>query len=148
MLKYQDIQEQKLTKPDTNKVSCNFDKKKEQLNNYFSKKDNNDTVIDKIELENAIQLFISLVLFRENDKDTKIKSNCKNITIKSTSPSSAQNRVINKRMKNVINNKRSKDLEYIINKGEDLKNRMKNLLNNYITLSSDIKKKYMKTEVK
>ena len=84
------------------------------------------------------------------------ESNCKtskntfrkNINIKSTSPSSAQNRVINKRMKNVINNKRSKDLDYIINKGEDLKNRMRNLLNNYISLSSDIKKKYSKTEVK
>ena len=72
----------------------------------------------------------------------------KNINIKSASPSSAQNRVINKRMKNMINNKRSKDLEYIINKGEDLKNRMKNLLNNYISLSYEIKKNYAKTEIK
>ena len=51
------------------------------------------------------------------------ESNCKtgkntfrkNINIKSTSPSSAQNRINNKRMKNIIkNNKRSKDLDYII----------------------------------
>ena len=48
----------------------------------------------------------------------------------------------------MINNKRSKDLEYIINKGEDLKNRMKNLLNNYISLSYEIKKNYAKTEIK
>ena len=40
------------------------------------------------------------------------------------------------------------DLEYIINKGEDLKNRMKNLLNNYISLSYEIKKNYAKTEIK
>ena len=72
----------------------------------------------------------------------------KNINIKSASPSSAQNRIINKRMKNMINNKRSKDLDYIINKGEDLKKRMKNLLNNYISLSYEIKKKYVKTEFK
>ena len=75
------------------------------------------------------------------------ESNCtkntfkKNINIKSTSPSSAQNRINNKKMINFINNKRSKDLDYIIKKGEDLKKRMKSLLNNYISLSYEIKKK-------
>ena len=44
-------------------------------------------------------------------------------------------------MINFINNKRSKDLDYIIKKGEDLKKRMKSLLNNYISLSYEIKKK-------
>ena len=85
------------------------------------------------------------------------ESNCKtgkntfrkNINIKSTSPSSAQNRINNKRMKNMIkNNQRSKDLDYIINKGENLKKRMKTLLNNYITLSYEIKKNNIKTEIK
>ena len=71
-----------------------------------------------------------------------------NYNIKSTSPSSAQNRVNNKRIQKMINNKRSKDLDYIINKGEDLKNRMKTILNNYISLSYEIKKQYIKTEIK
>ena len=75
----------------------------------------------------------------------------KNLSIKSTSPSSAQNRFNNKRIRNLINkdkNRRNKDLDYIIKKGEDLKNRMKNLLYNYISLSSEIKKRYIKTEFK
>ena len=75
----------------------------------------------------------------------------KNINIKSTSPSSAQNRFNNKRIQKIINKdkkKRNKDLDYIINKGEDLKNRMKNLLYNYISLTNEIKKKYINTEIK
>ena len=76
----------------------------------------------------------------------------KNLSIKSISPSSAQNRFNNKRIRNLINkgkNRRNnKDLDYIIKKGEDLKNRMKNLLYNYISLSSEIKKRYIKTEFK
>ena len=75
----------------------------------------------------------------------------KNMNIKSTSPSSAQNRFNNKKIRKIINrdkNRRNKDLDYIINKGEELKNRMKNLLYNYISLSNDIKKNYIKTEIK
>ena len=57
------------------------------------------------------------------------------------SPSSAQNRVNNKKIKNIINNNnKSKDLNYIINKGEDLKKRTRDLLNNYIMLSYQIKR--------
>ena len=71
-----------------------------------------------------------------------------NKTIKSTSPSSAQNRVKHERIQKIINNnKRSKDLDYIINKGEEIKNRMKNLLDKYISLNYLIKKKYKKTEI-
>ena len=81
-------------------------------------------------------------------KNTFRKNNFSiNKTIKSISPSSAQNRIKNKIMKNVINNKRSKDLDFIINKGEEIKKRMKNLLDNYISLSFQINKKYMKTEI-
>ena len=47
-----------------------------QLDNYFKKE---NIVISKEDLENAIQIFISLVLFREKDKDLKIKSNRKNL---------------------------------------------------------------------
>ena len=75
----------------------------------------------------------------------------KNMNIKSTSPSSAQNRFNNKKIRKIINrdkNRRNKDLDYIINKGEELKNRMKNLLYNYISLSNEIKKNYIKTEIK
>ena len=56
----------------------------------------------------------------------------------SKSPLSAQNRVNNKKIINTINGSKSKDLNYIINKGEDLKKRTKNLLNNYIMLSYQI----------
>ena len=65
-----------------------------------------------------------------------------NYNINTKSPSSAQNRVINnKKIKNNINNSKSKDLSYIINKGEDLKQRTRNLLNNYIKLSYQLKEK-------
>ena len=88
-----------------------------------------------------------LCQYESNCKTTK-NTFRKNINIKSTSPSSAQNRVNNKRFQKMNKNRRSKDLDYIINKGEDLKNRMKTLLNNYISLSYEIKKKYIKTEIK
>lgn len=35
--------------------------------------------IRKVDLENAIRIFVSVVLFREKDKKNKIKLNCKNI---------------------------------------------------------------------
>ena len=56
--------------------------------------------------------------------------------------SSTQNRVVNnKKNKNRINyNNKSKDLNYIINKGEELKKRTRDLLNNYIMLSYQIKR--------
>ena len=55
------------------------------------------------------------------------------------SPSSAQNRVNNKKIINIINDNKNKDLKYIIHKGEDLKKRTQNLLYNYILLSNQIK---------
>ena len=64
-----------------------------------------------------------------------------NYNINSKSPSSDQNRVNNMNIKNMNNIIRSKDLTYIINKGEDLKNRTRNLLNNYIELSYQLKEK-------
>ena len=47
-----------------------------QLNVYFEKK---KSIINKKDLENAIRIFISLVLFRERDKENKIKLNHKNL---------------------------------------------------------------------
>ena len=64
-----------------------------------------------------------------------------NYNINTKSPSSAQNRVNNKNIKNFNNNSRTKDLSYIINKGEDLKQRTRNLLNNYIKLSYQLTEK-------
>jgi len=63
------------TKP--KEVISNLDEKiTAQLDEYFKKK---DIIIDKEELENAIRLFITLVLFREKDKKNKIKLNRKNL---------------------------------------------------------------------
>ena len=64
-----------------------------------------------------------------------------NYNINTKSPSSAQNRVNNKNIQNIYNNSRTKDLSYIINKGEDLKQRTRNLLNNYIKLSYQLTEK-------
>ena len=85
------------------------------------------------------------------DSNTKISKNTLrkntnsnyiiNYNINTKSPLSAQNRVNNKNIKNIINNSRSKDLIFIINKGEDLKQRTRNLLNNYIKLSYQLKEK-------
>ena len=49
--------------------------KKEKLDDYFNKKN----LITKKDLASAIQLFISLSLFREKDKKNKIKLNIHNI---------------------------------------------------------------------
>lgn len=46
------------------------------LNDYFQKE---NAVISKEDLENAIRLFVTLVLFREKDKINKIKLNRKNV---------------------------------------------------------------------
>ena len=50
--------------------------KKNKLDDYFKKE---TCLINKDDFENAIRLFITLVLFREEDKENKIKSNKKNI---------------------------------------------------------------------
>ena len=49
-----------------------------ELNDYFEKEPLNSK-ISKEALKNSIRLFISLVLFREEDKENKIKNNHKNI---------------------------------------------------------------------
>ena len=84
--------------------------------------------------------------YESNSKNSKntLKKNNNNLNIiynlNSNSPSSAQNRSNNKMIQNIINNSyKSKDLSYIINKGEDLKKRTRNLLNKYIILSYQIK---------
>jgi len=52
------------------------DKTIKQLNNYFEK---DKIIISKEDLKNAIRIFISIVLFREKDKENKIKLNHKNL---------------------------------------------------------------------
>ena len=47
-----------------------------QLDTYFKRQ---DIIIGKYDLENAIRIFITLVLFREKDKENKIRSNHKNL---------------------------------------------------------------------
>ena len=48
----------------------------EQLDRYFKK---GDIKIKQYDLQNALRLFITLVLFREKDKENKIKKNHKNL---------------------------------------------------------------------
>jgi hypothetical protein len=76
-----------------------------------------------------------------NSKNT-LRKNINNYNIiqdiMSKSPSSAQNRVNNKKYINIISDNKNKDLKYIIHKGEDLKKRTQNLLDNYILLSNQI----------
>ena len=50
--------------------------KKNKLEEYYEKE---ASIISKDEFETAIRLFMTLVLFREEDKENKIKSNRKNI---------------------------------------------------------------------
>ena len=50
------------------------EKTKEKLKKYF----NNQNIINREDLESAIRLFLTLVLFREKDKKNKIKLNRKN----------------------------------------------------------------------
>ena len=50
-------------------------KKKETFDEFF----NNNQDIKKEDLASAIRIFITLILYRENEKDKKIKSNKKNI---------------------------------------------------------------------
>ena len=67
---YEDIRKE------MNKYQQKLDKKsKEEIKNIYSK-DNN---IDKKTLSHAIRLFITLVLFLEEDKEKKIKSNLNNV---------------------------------------------------------------------
>lgn len=60
-------------------------KLKDELDNFFEEKDeNNDDnknnkIINKDNLASALRWFMALTLFEENDKDNKIKSNKKNI---------------------------------------------------------------------
>ena len=49
--------------------------KKNKLDEYYQ----NKPLITKNNLAHAIRLFMTLVLFREKDKEKKIKNNCKNI---------------------------------------------------------------------
>ena len=67
---YEDIRKE------MNKYQQKLDKKsKEEIKNIYSKENN----IDKRTLSHAIRLFITLVLFLEEDKEKKIKSNLNNV---------------------------------------------------------------------
>ena len=87
-------EENKIRKNDDNKNKINENKTKKgkdevknpifnldnklikKLNNFFGKE---NKVITKELLKNAIRLFISIILYRENDKENKIKLNKNNI---------------------------------------------------------------------
>ena len=67
---YEDI------KKDLNKYQQKLDEKSiEEIKNIYSK----ENTIDKENLSHAIRLFITLVLFLEEDKEKKIKSNINNV---------------------------------------------------------------------
>ena len=76
IIKYQEKQEQKETKPENKNIENNLEEARKKLDDYYKKE---DIIIGKEELENAIRRFIALVLFREKDKEKKIKSNSKNL---------------------------------------------------------------------
>ena len=76
IIKYQEKQEQKGTIPENQNIENKLEDAKKKLDEYYKKE---DIIIGKEELENAIRRFISLVLFREKDKENKIKSNSKNL---------------------------------------------------------------------
>ena len=61
---------------DENDKKDKLEKTKKILDIYFKKE---EIVIRKVDLEKAIRIFTSLVLFREKDKENKIKLNIKNI---------------------------------------------------------------------
>ena len=67
---------EKYQKENEDKMNQLDEKTIKQLDSYFEKE---KIIINKEVLENAIQLFITLVLFREKDKENKIKSNRKNL---------------------------------------------------------------------
>ena len=60
-----------------------------RLNEYFQK----EVVVNKEELKNAIRIFITLVLFREKDKENKIQLNRKNIVNYLKSPDLWKNKI-------------------------------------------------------
>jgi len=76
IIKYQEKQEQKETKPENKNIENYLEETRKKLDDYYKKE---DIIIGKEELENAIRRFIALVLFREKDKENKIKSNSKNL---------------------------------------------------------------------
>ena len=55
------------------------DDKEKVVNNINNNNDDNKKIITKENLSYAIKLFMSIILFREKDKENKIKSNKKNI---------------------------------------------------------------------
>ena len=59
------------------------------LNEYFQK----EVVVNKEELKNAIRIFITLVLFREKDKENKIQLNRKNIVNYLNTPDLWKNKI-------------------------------------------------------
>ena len=66
---------QKELEDETEELDDIIDDKKNKLEEYFNAK----TLITKKDLASAIQLFMALVLFREKDKNSKIKLNIHNV---------------------------------------------------------------------
>ena len=67
---------------------------KKQLDNYNQKVDEN-IIISKNDCASAIKLFMALVLFTEEDKENKIKSNCKNVVNYLNVPDLWENQIYN-----------------------------------------------------
>jgi hypothetical protein len=72
---YKDIKDQ-IKDYQENFKEKELEDKKNKLKKYYEKE---SSLISKDDFESAIRLFISLVLFREEDKVNKIKNNRKNI---------------------------------------------------------------------
>ena len=65
-----------------------------QLDNYYQKEDEH-IIISKYNLASAIRLFITLVLFTEDDKENKIKNNRKNLVNYLNVPDLWENQIYN-----------------------------------------------------
>ena len=76
IINYQEQKEEKDNKKEDDDNKYLDEKTKNKLDAYFEKP---NIVIEKYDLENAIRLFVTLVLFREKDRENKIKNNRRNL---------------------------------------------------------------------
>ena len=72
---YQEILEEEMEDLDDDIIN-DLDDKKKKLDEYYC---NKKALLSKKDFASAIQMFMTIVLFREKDKKNKIKNNCQNI---------------------------------------------------------------------
>ena len=88
---YQEVLEEEMEDLDDD-IKNELDDKQKKLDEYYS---NKKALISKKDFASAIQLFMTLVLFREKDKKSKIKNNSKNIINFLKAPDFWDNKIYN-----------------------------------------------------